>query len=852
MEQDTNMVRDVNSKVQLSITQRLSRLFRRTKVVNFPLEFSTSVDEEGNFLTKTFMVINGEKIPATDIQKLWSYGCHMEEGNTQYVVDQESLTTLLSIRSMNPEITQDGTIKSKLRPSILKYLRRRDGVNEEQSSKNVTIQDKPLKPGIEISYQPTKGLVVKPGYAILEQKKVIQLSDIEETTEDQYIKYGNSYYQRPEEKPEIKRFIETHKELFIELSKIPEFFKRDLVMLKTNFTAILTEDAARISVEDAQPQPWVRMSTSEGGWLNFDISYKVGQYEIPFDIFSKSKTGYIQKDDYTWLKTDPNIVKETEKQLDALGAVKTETGFQVELTQFQSLEEFVQHIGGVKQVSADYQNFLNEISDFQFNDSFELPASYESDLAASNITLRPYQRSGIQWLNWLSIHHLHGILADDMGLGKTLQTITAIRLCYDQSPNKSNSLVVCPKSVVGHWSREIARAFPLISTLEYTGPFRNKHLFKEIKTPTIFITTYETLANDINIIKNTPFLFVALDEGTKIKNPNTKRSMAVKKLNSAHRLIITGTPIENTPTELWSIFDFLMKRHLGSYGGFASRYESKIQAGDDQAAHDLANRIKPFILRRLKADVAKDLPEKIEMKEWCELTEEQQSIYGQLQELHVKPLRQSIEKGEKVNYTMNILPIITKLKQVCDHPALINKKKTPILGRSEKFDLITEKMVEITENKESTVLFSHFLETLDLFEDFVNQKKLSYIRIDGSTQNRQQQIDKFNDGQATVALCSLMAGGHGINLTAASHIFHVDRWWNPAIENQATDRVHRIGQTRTVYVYKILVKGTLEEKIDKILQRKQNMSDKVIGAATKDVSGWTREELLEILEPVSD
>jgi SNF2 family DNA or RNA helicase len=368
----------------------------------------------------------------------------------------------------------------------------------------------------------------------------------------------------------------------------------------------------------------------------------------------------------------------------------------------------------------------------------------------------------------------------------------------------------------------------------------------------IFLTSYDIVTRDIDILKTIPFLFVVLDEGTKIKNPQTKRTIAVKQLNAAHRISLSGTPIENRPAELWSIFDFLMKGHLGTYRNFISKFEKPILKGDISSPAELAKRIHPFILRRLKEDVAKDLPEKIQMEEWCSLTEEQKTLYSQIQNLGVKPIRDALQKGEKINYTTSIFPLITKLKQVCNHPSLITGKTEPLLGRSEKFDLVIKKIIEFKEKKENTVLFSHFLGTLDLFEKYFNNERIKYIRIDGSTQNRQSLIDRFNKGRTSVALCSIIACCHGIDLTSANNIIHVDRWWNPAIEDQATDRVHRIGQTKTVYVHKILTMGTLEEKIATLLERKRKISDKIINAATMGEMKWTKKELVKILEPFSN
>ena len=474
--------------------------------------------------------------------------------------------------------------------------------------------------------------------------------------------------------------------------------------------------------------------------------------------------------------------------------------------------------------------------------------AFDELLHQNGIDLRGYQRAGIQWLNWLSDHYLHGILADDMGLGKTIQSIINMRLNYFEEKPTQDSLIICPRSVLRFWEREIRKAWVDARIRIYHGPNRNSTLFFFSKHPRIFITTYATATNDIEVLQRVPFYYLILDEGTRIKNPQTKRSRAIKSLNAAHRFVLSGTPIENRPAELWALFDFLMKGHLGSYGGFVSQIEKPIIDGDQEKAKYLAKRIHPFVLRRLKKDVAKDLPDKIPMKGTCGLTSEQKSLYGQIQDMDISKLRFSLKEGVNVS-RINILAIITKLKQVCDHPALITGKKTPLSGRSEKFDVFCEKILDIVDSGDQVVLFSHFLGTLDLFEQFVVEADLSHIRIDGSTSNRQALVDRFNEHGVDVALCSLLAAGQGITLTGANHVLHVDRWWNPAVEDQATDRVHRISQKKTVFVHHVLTEGTLEERIEKILEKKRGISDSVL-SATGGFTGWTREELLELLEPL--
>jgi SNF2 family DNA or RNA helicase len=337
-----------------------------------------------------------------------------------------------------------------------------------------------------------------------------------------------------------------------------------------------------------------------------------------------------------------------------------------------------------------------------------------------------------------------------------------------------------------------------------------------------------------------PLLYLILDEATQIKNADAQRTEAAKALNAVHRVCLSGTPVENRPLELWSLFDFLMRGHLGTASAFERKFEQPIIAGERSAAEKLSRRISPFILRRLK---------KLQMTEWCELTEEQRRLYVGLQNEH-KGIVESLKRGEKVDIVTNILPLLTKLKQVCDHPAIVTGQLKPYEGRSSKFDMVVEKIKGIRDSGEQVVIFSHFLSTLDLLQLAVENLGIRFIRIDGSTNNRQLLIDAFNQGKATAALCSIQACGHGVNLTGANHVIHFDRWWNPAIEDQATDRVHRIGQDKTVYVYRFLVQDTIEEKIDMLLERKRGIANLIVGGDWLSSKRLTRDELLEILQPL--
>jgi SNF2 family DNA or RNA helicase len=844
---DAKMVNKLEENRKLNVIERgMQRLFG-LQTQEAPLEFLVDMEEDKHIIEVYLLTPNGST-QLINPQDVWRYGSKITIGRKHYTITQSSLEILQAIGTRNPKVLPDGRLIIEMYLPILKYLRKKDNVEEKKASQRLKIYDS-LPYGAEIDFDPENGMLVKTGYRNPESSTFIPSHELEPIGR-RYLKQDDNYFCIPlEEDPEIKEWSDVAWKR-IPLNAIPEFFKRDLVILRSKFNAVLTDQAATVKVIDSQPTSIINVTPGEPGWLDFNVEYKTGKWILPHHLIDDITNTHQQINENTWIRIDKEQVNNVQKELEHLRVNQTERGYRVNTHRFMSLEEFIKKIGGTKELSREYQHFLEQIQGFKYNPTYQLPQHIEKDLVNSGIKLRPYQRAGIHWLNWLTSHFLHGILADDMGLGKTIQTIAVMRLTYEEGGSMSHSLVISPKSVIRHWRREIKRVFPQISTYEYRGVHRNKQFLYSPRMR-IFLTSYDMVTRDIEILKTIPFLFVILDEGTKIKNPHIKRTIAVKQLNAAHRISLSGTPIENRPAELWSIIDFLMKGHLGTYRNFISQFEKPILKGHIASSVELAKRIHPFTLRRLKEDVAKDLPEKIQMEEWCSLTDEQKELYSQIQNLGVKPIRKALQKGASINYTISIFPLITKLKQVCNHPALLTGMTESLLGRSEKFDRIIEKIVEFTERKENTVLFSHFLGTLDLFEKQLNHEGIKYIRIDGTTQNRQNLIDKFNKGRAAVALCSIIACCHGIDLTNANHIIHVDRWWNPAIEDQATDRVHRIGQTKTVYVHKILTMNTLEEKIAILLERKRKISDKIISTTTMGEMQWTRKELLKILEPYS-
>jgi SNF2 family DNA or RNA helicase len=774
-----------------------------------------------------------------DASKIDTEAGTAETGSGRQAITPESISVLKSIQGLRPAY-KAGDIFFAFNPSTLQSLRRLLKVSETERSRVVRTRTGTPISAVTVDYDPSKGATVKPEYED-QSGRIIPSSAVERG--EGYLKIDEDYYLLDEASQRALTLAEKG----VPLGDIPEFFLRDLVLLKTSFNAVLTDGARKVTIIEEDQPPTVLISYEEPGWLDFNIVYdpKTDTPGLP----QSNDGGYVKSDSYTWVRKVERRKAEMEQRLRGLGARKTERGYRLGLHSYKTLEEFIANIGGLKQASEEYQAFLDQITDFRTDEAYRLPPEIEAQLEKSGRSLFPYQRTGIQWLNWLFSHNLHGLLADDMGLGKTLQSLASMRCMYEQSSAAEPSLVICPVAVIRHWENELRAVFGRgVEVNIYHG--QNRKLDLPTGQRTIYISSYDTVVADAEELAKTGWFFVVLDEGTKIKNPGTQRAAAIKTLNAAHKLSLSGTPIENRPAELWSLFDFLMRDHLGTYSEFQHVFEKPIFEGDKDKTADLKRRVKPFILRRKKEQVAKDLPEKVEMRYWVELTGEQKLLYKRIQESEVNPMEERLLSGQYVGYVDSILPVIMKLRQLCDHPAMANDAWDPPLGRSEKFDLVCEKIQEIHEAGESCVVFTNFLGTLNLLERVLGEAGLRYIRIDGQTHDRQGLIDAFNGGGYAAALCSVLASGHGINLTAANHVIHVDNWFSPAVEDQATDRVHRIGQTRTVYVHKILVQNTLEEKIDALIKRKRGVINVVFDSELEGEKFWTRRELLEILRPL--
>lgn len=442
--------------------------------------------------------------------------------------------------------------------------------------------------------------------------------------------------------------------------------------------------------------------------------------------------------------------------------------------------------------------------------------------------LRPYQQEGLGWLQFLRRCRLGGILADDMGLGKTVQTLAHLALEKEQGRLTKPSLIVAPVSVIGNWQREIRQFAPHLKQLTLHGA-RRKESFASIAHVDVVITAYPLLQLDSEVLSAHDFYLVVMDEAQVIKNPRAKVSLAARALRAEHRLCLTGTPMENHLGELWSLIDFLQPGLLGAEREFQRQYRTAIEKNNDRdRAQSLSRRLAPFLLRRTKDAVAPELPEKTQIVEIIALDEKQRDFYDGVRLASHRRVRETIEERGLARSQITVLDALLKLRQACCDPRLVasaEPQDEPI--PSAKMDWLATALPEMIEEGRRILLFSQFTSMLSLIEAQVRQLGIPYLLLTGETRERTPLIEKFQSGTVPLFLISLKAGGTGLNLTAADTVIHYDPWWNPAAEAQATDRAHRIGQHKPVFVYKLIAQGTVEERIVRLQEQKHELANQL-------------------------
>jgi len=487
-------------------------------------------------------------------------------------------------------------------------------------------------------------------------------------------------------------------------------------------------------------------------------------------------------------------------------------------------------------------------------------SSVASKIADLRDVLRPYQMLGVTWLHRHALSHAGAVLGDDMGLGKTIQTIALIRALYsgsDPTERDLPCLVLCPKSLLGNWAAEFAKFAPELPVVVVSGSDR-KSALASIPAGCVIITSYPLIIRDLAAYQKLQFRVTALDEASFIRNPETEVSKAVCSLRAKFRLALTGTPVENGVRDLWSIFNFAVPGYLGTQSQFKERFEQPINSGlGTPASQDAANRLKrlvrPFFLRRTKREVLKDLPEKIEQVLWCEMSPGQGEVYRRVLEEGREEIRASQKRSGQNGARMTMFTVLLRLRQVCCDLRLTGAEKSSLAGLGEdelsgKWSVLGERLQEIQESGGKALIFSQFVQFLRLGSKYLDALNIDYCYLDGGTQDRAAQVNLFqSDPKKSVFLISLKAGGYGLNLTAADHVLLLDPWWNPAVESQAIDRAHRIGQQRVVTASRLIMKGTVEERILSLQASKRGLVEATLDENTPLMAGLTDSDLQDLL-----
>ncbi|NNM43358.1 MAG: DEAD/DEAH box helicase, partial [Chlamydiae bacterium] len=695
------------------------------------------------------------------------------------------------------------------------------------------------KAGVTIVINEEGVIVVKPEYSFLPQYPREKVRIFEE-----YTFVENEGFAEIPFSLRLPDLYQNEKEIDADFE--PYFLAYDLTILQP-FTVFLdprlqkTEDLSlqikKAWREDSKNFWRVEMEyqTEIGSILAYDIWEAI--HDNKKYLFSKAGLIYLKQSRFHWLKglSKKRWAKNGKE-------VRLTTIEWIRLSVFENIKKPAeQELSG--ESSDEMRSFLNLSLAFVQGEIPEVEGLHSS--------LRPYQEMGLRWLWFLYSNGLSGLLCDEMGLGKTHQAmalIAALRTELRKKEKKSKVLVVCPTSVIFHWQELLKRFLPSLQVYVFYGAQRNL----EDVTSELVLTSYGILRTEKQALSKIPFELAVFDEVQIAKNAKSQTHKALRGIDANMRLGLTGTPIENELLELKALFDVILPTYLPNESVFKELFVNPIEKGADPEKKFLLSRlVKPFLLRRKKTEVLLELPEKTEEIAYCVLSDEQKKMYDETMASSRSNLLDSLkDRGSSVPY-LHVFALLTSLKRICDHPCLIHKNvKEYKKHHSGKWELFVELLKEARESKQKVVVFSQYLEMLDIIEAYLKEEQIGFAGIRGSTRNRAEQVATFaNNPSCEVFVASLQAAGVGIDLVAASVVIHYDRWWNPAKENQATDRVHRIGQNRGVQVFKMVTKNTIEESIHQIIERKKGLLEGVIGYDDQEqVKSFTREELIQLLE----
>ena len=774
---------------------------------------------------------------AARIASIFPYGSRITISKSQVGPILESLQDELYDRSlisvMNPELQPDTKVKQ---PVPVLDLHRKETDSEHFSSQS-TFE---IFAALDFEY-PTPP----------KNRNLVYLPDREK--EQEYINFLKSLgfrYLSEKKRYRIQSddaldLVQTYDKVFSDEWKI-----NGIAAIRNNLK--LADLSLKVSLASAQQQD--KDPTGRIDWFDCHISLVQNNANIPLStIFKTSQSGkrrWIRLDSGAYARVPGGNLEHLKTTLGVIdphfrlsNTIKTQLNT-AQAISLSKIDDNQFEVSTDKKLAA----LSKKLEDFSRIPAIKESRSFEGKL-------RQYQLDGLSWMYFLRDFELGGILADEMGLGKTVQTLCLLQYLKDsRSPAKklnAPALVVAPTSVITNWVYEAKRFTPKLKVLLLHGPQRKKH-FSEVEDYDLVITSYALLRLDRYELEGINFSYLILDEAQNIKNPLAATTKAAKSLRAQFRLALTGTPTENRPQELWSILDFLMPGYLGSLDFFRSYVEKPILEGGPgvEVTKFLRSKTRPFILRRLKADVEKDLPPKVESELHVEMSESQMELYAQILE-EVRPkVFEAVEKKGIRGASISILAALLRLRQVCNHPNSIEGLKNLPGYDSGKFKLFQEIVDEALESGRKILVFSQFREMLAIMRRWLDTKNREYLYLDGTTRNRQQIVDQFNEDPNThLFLISLKAGGTGLNLAAADTVIIYDPWWNPAVEDQAIDRAHRIGQRKTVSVYRLVTENSIEQKIMTLKEKKNRIVDALINENTLSPRLLSKSDLEELFKP---
>ncbi|HVR87794.1 MAG TPA: DEAD/DEAH box helicase [Planctomycetota bacterium] len=675
------------------------------------------------------------------------------------------------------------------------------GISKSEKLRGIRVSRKPISPELRAEYDDKRRIVLRPVWG----------NGVRPDPEARWHFDGSSYQALDTVPRDLKGYFKG--ERVIDEDDIPQFIESEFRALLRQPSFKPTKDVEETKIAPRPTLSALRVKDETGDWLELDPIYMAGDVRLAMSeiLAVQGKRKFIRKGN-TYIPAEPVKAYAGPTRMRRVEFILNKPDLAIE----GDLPEFDPH-----RTDAPPKGF--------------------------GASLRSYQQTGYDWMRYLRRAGLHGVLADDMGLGKTHQTMAFLLSTYEDGA-KRPSLIVAPTSVLDSWMQKIRDFAPALRPYRYYGAERRPEILR-LPGQRAIVTTYTVLARDIDYLSSMEWETVVLDEAQYIKTSSTLYAQAAKRLSAKTRLALTGTPIENRLDELWSIFQFVLPGLLGSQQSFRERFEIPIIRNNDFLAKEkLKKLIAPFKLRRVKSEVLQDLPPKVEDVRMCELSAHQAALYRALVERDGERLADALrDQGKKIDY-ISVFAALSKLKRICDHPALVVKGPRTMDLHSGKFEVFKELIQEALDSGQKVVVFTQYLEMMNIIEDYLRHLRVDFAEIRGDSRERADAIKRFNENeQCKVFVCSLMAGGVGIDLTSASVVIHYDRWWNAAREDQATDRVHRWGQTRGVQVFKLLTRGTLEEKIDKMIAAKGDLMNSIVDVDAGTFTRFGRDELIDLL-----